>query len=116
MEKFKFGTNEFDVVPNGVANKEAEKARLYYFKSSLTTTEVEEILSNYDNISNIQYIAENGDVLAIHTDCVKCKTVTKDLETGICIAKFSTDATERELTVLREKVAALEAATKLSSN
>lgn len=110
MEKFKFGTNTFDVVPNGIENDTFNKRRKFYFKTELSYPEVEAILTKQDNLTGVQYIAENGDILATYSDCVSLKVLSKSLDTGTYTAEFSTDATEKEISELKAKVAELERA------
>lgn len=110
MEKFKFGVNEVNVVPNGIENDTFNKRRKYYFKTDLTYAEVEEILTNPDNLAAVQYIAENGDILAAYSDCVSLKVLSKSLDTGTYTAEFSTDATEKRIAELEATVKKLEEA------
>lgn len=110
MEKFKFGTNEVNVVPNGIENDIFNKRRKYYFKTDLSYPEVEAILTNPDNLTSVQYIAENGDILSTYSDCVGLKVLSKDLDTGTYTAEFSTDATEKRIAELEATVKKLETA------
>lgn len=104
MEKIIFNTHEFNLVPVGIAGNDVTKRRSFKFTSELPYQEVENILTNPDNFATIKYQLEDGLVVATYADCVSLKILSKDIETGIYTAEFSTDAVERELAELRATV------------
>lgn len=110
MEKFKFGVNTFDVVPEGVTNDTFNKRRKFYFQTDLSYAEVEATLTNPDNLAGVQYIAENGDTLATYSDCVGLKSLSKNYDTRTYTAEFSTDATEKKLAEMQAEIEKLKAA------
>lgn len=106
MEKIIFGTNEFEKIPAGISVNDVTKRRGFKFITDLGYQEVEDILADPINFAYVQYQVE-GETVATYADCVSLKTLSKDIETGIYSAEYSTDAVERELAELRETVSVL---------
>jgi hypothetical protein len=108
MEKIKLTNNTIlDIIPMGINTNTFVKRRTFNISSSLTYLEIETLLTNKDNITSIQYLSENEEVLATYSDCASLKIISKDIETGVYTAEFSTDAVERELATMRAEVEAL---------
>lgn len=109
MEKLIFKNGHvFDAAPLGTIGNDITKRRRVTFASELGYAEVLAILSDQDNISQITYTLQNDIVIGIYTDCVSLKSLSVDMDNGTYTAEFSTDATEKKMQELQEKVAMLE--------
>jgi hypothetical protein len=103
MEKIKLSNGTiFEIIPMGIT--ETEKRRSISFNSDLTYTEIEDNLRNTNNINCIQYISASDDVLVSYADCGALKKLSKDIDSGVYTAEFSTDAVERKLQELQEQI------------
>lgn len=108
MEKIVFGTHEFELVPVGISANDVTKRRGFKFTSELPYQEVEDILTALENFATIQYQA-NDTVVTTYADCVSLKTLSKDIETGIYTAEYSTDEVARRMAELEAEIAILKA-------
>lgn len=109
MEKIVFGTNEFDLVPVGISHNDVTKRRGFKFTSDLPYQEIEDVLTDPESFAVIKYQLEDGLVVATYADCVSLKTLSKDIETGIYTAEFSTDEVARRMADLEAEIEALKA-------
>jgi hypothetical protein len=100
MEKIKIGTNEYELVVNGITDR--EKSREFTVKSEAPYADVE---AAFADVSNIQCLAESGEVLAGYYDGVGLKTIKKDYEAGTYTIVVSTDAMTAELKAIKEALA-----------
>lgn len=106
MEKLVFNTHEFDLVPVGISHNDVTKRRGFKFTSDLPYQDIEDVLTNPESFASIKF--KVGDtVVATYADCVSLKTLSKDIETGIYTAEFSTDAVERRMAELEAEIEAL---------
>lgn len=113
MEYIKFGDTAFEIVSMGIIENTYTKRRTFYFKTDLDYASVESILTNADNLSSIKHVAENNIIRTTYSDCISLKVLSKNIETGIYVAEFSTDDTELKIKLLEAQVEAL---TKLQTN
>lgn len=113
MKTVKFGENVFEIASNGIIENPINKRRIFNFSSDLSYTEIETMLTNPDNISNIQYIIEDNLVNITYSDCVSLKVLSKNIDDKIYTAEFSTDMVELKLKQLEAQIDAL---TKLQTN
>ena len=103
MEKLVFKNYKFNLVPVGIATNDATKRRAFKFISNLPYQEVEDILTNPENFATVQYKL-GEDVIATYADCVALKTLSKDIETGVYTAEYSTDEMARRVSELEAEV------------
>lgn len=103
MEKIKIGTYEYELVVNGVTDR--EKSREFVIKTDASYPEIE---AAFSDISNIQCLAESGEVLAGYYDGVGLNSIKKDFEAGTYAIVVSTDAMTAELKAIKEALAVRE--------
>jgi len=103
MEKIKIGKNEFDLVVNGVT--EREKTRSFAISSNATYADIE---TAFADVSSIQYLSDAGEILASYQDGVSVKTIKRDYESGTYTIDISTDAVVAEIKSLRDMITALQ--------
>jgi hypothetical protein len=107
MKTVKFGENKFEIASSGIIENTINKRRIFNFSSDLSYPEIETILINPDNISNIQYIIGDDIVNITYSDCVSLKVLSKNLETKVYTAEFSTDMVELKLKQLEAQIEAI---------
>lgn len=110
MEKIRLkdGT-EFDLIPMPIEDK--ENLRIIKFTSELTHAEILAKFSDI-NIEEINYILADNSIGATYEDCVTLKSLTfipnvqidDNTVSDIYVVVLSTDAVERGMQTLREKM------------
>ncbi len=100
MEKIKIGTNEYELVVNGITDR--EKNREFTIK---TDAPYEEVEAAFTDVSNIQCLSSDGEVLAGFYDGVGLKSIKKDFEAGTYTIVVSTDAMTADLKAIKEMLA-----------
>lgn len=76
-EKLKLSNGqEFDLIPMGIVTDDAKKVRYFKFTSTLTYEEVKAIFTDSANLTNIDYIGEDGKTLRTYQDCVKMLVIS----------------------------------------
>jgi len=102
MEKIRVKEKEFDLVPASLI--ESDKRRTFTVQTDIDPTELE---AAFEDVSNVQYILESGEVYKTYLDGVALKSVTHNIEEGTYTLEISTDVVEAELKYLREQIEAL---------
>jgi hypothetical protein len=92
MEKIKVNGQEFDLIPMGISS--SDKRRCFTISTLLSPSEIE---TAFADVSNIQYVSEEGEVLRAYLDCVSLKGYTRDIGAGTYTVELSTDAVEKRL-------------------
>jgi hypothetical protein len=111
MEKIKLSNNqELNITPMGIFNNTVTKRRTFNISSDLPYSDIEKLLIDPNNIGSIQYLSESGETLATYADCVGLKVLSKNIETGVYTAEFSTDVVEKKMAELQAQVDKLTAA------
>ena len=114
MEKVRFGTHEFDLIPMGISS--ADKTRSIRFVSDLSFDDVFNIVTNLDNYGQITIIGQDGNPQNVYTDTAAFKHIgyTKDASidqettADVYSVTYSVDAIEKELRETKDKNAILE--------
>ncbi|HHV10419.1 MAG TPA: hypothetical protein GXX75_09110 [Clostridiales bacterium] len=101
MEKIKIGTNEFELVVNGITDR--DKSRSFTIASEAQYAEIE---AAFADTSNIKVVSEGGEVLTAYLDGVGLKSIRRDYEAGTYTIEVSTDAMVVELKEIRALLAA----------
>ncbi len=101
MEKIKIGTTEYELIVNGIT--EREKSRTFTITSEAPYAEIEEAFAD---TSNIQVLSEIGEVLTAYMDGVGLKSIKRDYEAGTYTVDVSTDAMVAELKAIRAMLTA----------
>ena len=101
MEKIKIGTQEFELIVNGIT--EREKSRTFTAASNAPYAEIEEAFAD---TSNVQVLSETGEVLTAYLDGVGLKSIKRDYEAGTYTIDVSTDAMVAELKAIKAMIAA----------
>lgn len=96
MEKIKIGTKEFELIVNGIT--EREKSRTFTIDSEAPYAEIEEAFAD---TSNIQVLSGTGEVLTAYLDGVGLKSIKRDYEASTYTVDVSTDAMVAELKAIR---------------
>lgn len=92
MEKIRLNEQIFNLAPMGI--KTTEKKRSFTFTSELSFSEIE---TAFTNVSNIQYLSDIDEILAIYSDGVSVKSISKDVENRTYTVEISVDAVERKI-------------------
>ena len=114
MEKVRFGTHEFDLIPMGISS--ADKTRSIRFVSDLSFDDVFNIVTNLDNYGQITIIGQDGNPLDVYTDTATFKyigytkdvAIDQDTTADVYTVTYSVDAVEKELRETKDKNAILE--------
>ncbi len=112
MEKVKFGTHEFDLVPMGNTADDIKKTRSIQFISDMGMNDVFGIVTNPENYNLIEIIGQDGNPQNVYTDIAAFKHIgyTKDVEidqgttADVYTVTYSVDAVEKELSNLSNQL------------
>ena len=100
MEKIKLSNDQlFEIIPMGISS--SDKKRVLIISSDLQYANIE---TAFLNVDRIEYLSESGEVLAVYTDGVSVKTISKDIENGTYTIEIGTDAVERHLRIINTQI------------
>lgn len=91
MEKIKFGTETFDLVPVGAAFGEDKAKVIFVFPEGKSYEEIEETVSGKERI---EVLDEAGDVLAAHKGYIYLDSLTKQKARVIGTAQVASGTNE----------------------
>ena len=114
MEKVRFGSHEFDLVPMGISIESINKTRSIRFISDLSVPSVLDIVANPGNYEQISIIGQDGNPQNVYTDIATFKHIgyTKDVEidqgttSDVYSVTYGVDAVEKELISLSNQLTA----------
>ncbi len=112
MEKVKFGTTEFNLVPMGISVNDVKKTRSIRFISELDYPEIYTIVSNLNNMDTITIIGQDGNTQNTYADCIAFKglgyekdVVIDDVTTAdVYTVTYSIDAVEKAMKSLNSQI------------
>lgn len=77
MEKVKFGTTEFELIPNGVDDTQEDQLTLRFQLGERTVNEVEALLSDTENTKRIEILETDGSLQRPFTGYSYLKKISK---------------------------------------
>jgi len=89
MEKIRLNNGQiFELIPIGIETDVLKKRRKFSFVSELGYAEIEATFS-VDNITSIDYLSADNEVLKIYTDCNGLKMIAKEFNKEYEDGKFA---------------------------
>lgn len=96
-EKIRIGAKVYGLAITGIKSK--EKSRKFTIISDEEFSEVE---AAFSDVSKIEELSEEDEILITYMDCIRVKQITRNIEDGTYTVEISTDGLERKILDLQK--------------